>query len=87
MPIRYRCKYCGFVLYEFRGVGQSFMGVLTPSEVVKLVGHMCPNCKRVLETPRSSFKEFIGVKPVSQSVGAPKLIGITRQGLESPVPH
>lgn len=64
MPVRYRCGICGHVLYEFKGVGQNYIGVLTPEEVVKLVGYICPSCKRVLETPRRHFREYINVRPV-----------------------
>lgn len=62
MPITYRCKRCGHVLYEFREVGQSYIGVPTPLEVIKLVGHICPSCKRVLEVPGLNFKEYVFIK-------------------------
>lgn len=62
MPIRYRCSNCGNVLFEFRGVGQSYMGVPTPEEVVKLVGHICPSCKRELEIPSRHYKDYILIR-------------------------
>lgn len=65
MPVKYRCRHCGYILYEFKGVGQSYIGIPTPSEVIKLVGYVCPHCKRVLETPKGSFKEYVVVKPTT----------------------
>lgn len=62
MPIRYRCKHCGYVLYEFKGVGQSYIGAPSPLEVIKLVGHICPSCKKILEIPRGNFKDYIVVR-------------------------
>ncbi|MEM0368566.1 MAG: hypothetical protein QW816_06455 [Desulfurococcaceae archaeon] len=62
MPIRYRCKHCGHVLYEFKGVGQSYIGAPSPLEVIKLVGHICPSCKRILELPRGNFKDYILIR-------------------------
>ncbi|MEM4717679.1 MAG: hypothetical protein QXE81_02830 [Desulfurococcaceae archaeon] len=64
MPVRYRCGICGHILYEFKGVGQNYIGVLTPEEVIKLVGYICPSCKKVLETPRKHFRDYIYIKPV-----------------------
>lgn len=65
LPIKYRCKHCGRVLYEFKEVGQSYIGVPTPHEVVKLVGYVCPSCKKVLEAPGVNFKQFVVVKTFS----------------------
>lgn len=62
MPVRFRCSVCGHILYEFRGVGQSFMGVPTPDEVVKIVGYVCPSCKRVLEVPSRYHKDYIIIR-------------------------
>jgi rubredoxin len=67
MPIRYRCRHCGYVLYEFKGVGQSYIGAPSPLEVIKLVGHICPSCKRVLELPRNSFKDYIMIRTMMPS--------------------
>jgi len=59
LPVRYRCSKCGYILYEFNGVGQSYMGLLTPSEVAKLVGHICPNCKSIINSSESIFSKVI----------------------------
>ncbi|MEM4487841.1 MAG: hypothetical protein QXK88_03435 [Desulfurococcaceae archaeon] len=69
MVIRYKCKHCGQVLYEFKGVGQSYIGVPTPIEVVKLIGYICPSCKKTLDNPSRNFKETIVVKT---SIGHPQ---------------
>lgn len=62
MAIRYRCKRCGHVLYEFRGVGQNYIGIPTPDEIIKLVGYVCPSCKRILEPPSRNFKEYVIIR-------------------------
>lgn len=61
LTIRYRCKHCGHVLYEFKGVGQSYIGVPTPMEVAKLIGYICPSCKKALDIP-SNFRDSIIVR-------------------------
>lgn len=81
MPVKFRCRHCGYVLYEFKGVGQNYVGVPTPLEVIKLVGYVCPNCKRVLEVPRSNFKEFIVVKPTPTQV-----VGVVDERLKALTP-
>lgn len=52
MAIRYRCKRCGHVLFEFSKVGQDFYGIPTPEEVYRFHGGICPRCKSLLEIPR-----------------------------------
>ncbi|WP_276814991.1 hypothetical protein [Desulfurococcus amylolyticus] len=51
MPIKYRCKSCGFILFEFTRVGQDYYGVPTPEEVYRIYGGICPRCKSMLEVP------------------------------------
>ncbi|MCY0867777.1 MAG: hypothetical protein OWQ48_00885 [Desulfurococcus sp.] len=51
MAIRYRCRNCGAILYEFVRVGQNFYGIPTPEEVYRLYGGVCPKCKSLLEVP------------------------------------
>ena len=53
MPIVYRCRRCGYVLYVFARVGQSSYGVATPSEVKALFGGRCPRCGGLLGEPRA----------------------------------
>jgi DNA-directed RNA polymerase subunit RPC12/RpoP len=64
VPVRYRCRKCGSVLYEFKGVGQSYAGLLSPIEVAKMYGYICPHCKSTLEASQVSIRENIAVKPV-----------------------
>jgi len=64
MPIRYRCKSCGHVIYEFKRVGQDYTGVPTPHEIIRLTGGVCPACKRPLEAPNpEDYRSYIIVKP------------------------
>jgi len=50
-PIRYRCKHCGYILFEFVKVGQDYYGVPTPEEIYRIYGGVCPRCKSMLEIP------------------------------------
>jgi len=64
MPIRYRCKGCGYVIYEFKRVGQDYTGVPTPLEIIRLTGGVCPACKRHLENPKpEDYRSYIIVRP------------------------
>lgn len=51
MPVVYRCRVCGYVLYVFARVGQDSYGVPTPSEVLSRFGGLCPRCGRPLDRP------------------------------------
>jgi len=51
MTIRYICKKCGFILYEFKNIRGS-QGLLTPLQVAHMYGYICPKCGRRIE-----FKE------------------------------
>lgn len=44
------------------------MGVPTPEEVVKLVGYICPSCKRVLEVPSRHYKDYILIKSSATAI-------------------
>jgi len=64
MPIKYRCKNCGFIIYEFKKVGQDFSGVPTPLEVIRITGGICPSCKKHLELPGvEDYKTYIILRP------------------------
>ena len=53
MPVRYKCKRCGYVLYEVESTrGLRGTGVLTPLQVIERYGYICPNCKRTLQLPK-----------------------------------
>ena len=61
MPIVYRCKGCGFILYDSRnperyGITKSF-GIPTPSEVASWYGGVCPRCGRKLNTKPDPLKD------------------------------
>lgn len=51
IPVRYKCKNCGYELYRFEKVGQDFYGVRTPSEIRSIYGGRCPKCGHTLEFP------------------------------------
>jgi len=65
MPVRYRCRNCGAVLYEFKRVGQDYIGVPTPREVAFMYHFTCPVCKSQLnwDTSNPDWREHIVVKP------------------------
>ena len=50
-PIKYTCKICNFVLYQFKKVGQDPHGVRTPSEVKSMYAGKCPRCGHELGEP------------------------------------
>ena len=51
VPVVYRCRQCGYILYVFWRVGQNSYGVLTPSEVISMYGGVCPRCGHPLRRP------------------------------------
>ena len=51
MPVKYICRNCGFVLWEFQRVGQDYFGVPTPEEIKRIYG-VCPRCKSELGVPQ-----------------------------------
>jgi len=52
MPVVYRCRECGHVLYVFERVGLSSYGLPTPSEIASWFGGLCPRCGRRLGRPQ-----------------------------------
>jgi len=52
MPIKYVCKNCGYILYQFDHVGQDTLGVRTPSELKVIFAGECPRCGHPLGTPK-----------------------------------
>jgi hypothetical protein len=69
VPVRYRCKSCGFVLYEYTAReemgSERFMGLLTPLQVAAKYDFVCPRCGRALNTRPS--REDIKVRPIKAS--------------------
>ncbi len=51
MPVRYVCRHCGYLLWEFKHVGQDCYGLPSPSEIIAFYGGICPRCKRELSKP------------------------------------
>ncbi len=51
MVVRYVCKHCGYVIWEFKEVGQDYYGIPTPSEIMLVTGGVCPRCKHELSIP------------------------------------
>ncbi|RLG82286.1 MAG: hypothetical protein DRO40_08060 [Thermoprotei archaeon] len=51
MPVQYICRKCGYILWEFKRVGQDCYGLPTPSEIIEFYGGICPGCKRELGRP------------------------------------
>ncbi len=54
MVVRYVCKHCGYIIWEFREVGQDYYGIPTPSEIMLVTGGICPRCKHELSMPEIS---------------------------------
>ncbi|MEM0326814.1 MAG: hypothetical protein QW733_07280 [Desulfurococcaceae archaeon] len=62
MGIKYICGSCGHVIYEFKKVGSS-VGLLSPMEVAKLHGYVCPVCKSQLNVPSTAnFRSHIQIR-------------------------
>ncbi|MEM1629063.1 MAG: hypothetical protein QXP02_05560 [Desulfurococcaceae archaeon] len=67
MPVRYVCKHCGHILFEFKKVGQDYNGIPTPEEVYRTCGGICPRCKNSLEIPRKEYAKVILIRPYIES--------------------
>jgi hypothetical protein len=60
VPVRYKCKKCGYVLYEADWlVIEIEGGLMSPIEIILRYLGVCPKCGRRLEVPR---REDIVVK-------------------------
>jgi rubredoxin len=67
MVIRYKCKNCGTILYEFKEAKDP-VGLLTPREVAFEYNFVCPKCKATLNPDLSKdWKKRIIVKPAKKS--------------------
>ena len=47
MTIRYKCRKCGCILYDFSEISD-YRGLLTPYEIAYSYDFTCPNCKAQL---------------------------------------
>jgi DNA-directed RNA polymerase subunit RPC12/RpoP len=63
LPVIYRCRNCGHVLFEFLVVGQDSYGLPTPSELIAKIGDTCPRCGNKL---RISGLEDVKVYPFNR---------------------
>ena len=54
MPVIYKCRNCGFVLYDSSDpeeyIGNKFFGIPTPSEIAAWYNGRCPRCGKPLNT-------------------------------------
>ena len=61
MPLVYKCKKCGYVLYDSRNPEKytRLPGLPTPSEVAAWYDGRCPNCGKPLNTKPDPDKDII----------------------------
>ncbi len=61
--IRYKCKNCGYILYEYNGV-RDYRGLLTPLEVATMYAFICPNCGKKLNPNihNPDYREHVVIK-------------------------
>jgi len=62
MPVIYRCKKCGFILYDSRHPEKytnRYYGIPTPSEVAAWYNGRCPRCGKPLSTKPDLFKDIV----------------------------
>ncbi len=65
MPVIFRCKKCGAVIYVFKRVGQDCFGLPTPTELSLKLGGRCPRCGRIIGVPALDDVRIEGrVKPL-----------------------
>jgi hypothetical protein len=71
VPVRYKCKKCGFVLYEYTSKesmgNERYMGLLSPMQVAAKYDFVCPRCGGALNTRPS--REDIRVRPLKSGRG------------------
>lgn len=85
MPVRYICRHCGFILWEFKHVGQDCYGLPSPSEIITFYGGICPKCKKELSKP--SLNDIsISVKGLQQHVSAKHALSQALHGGSQQVP-
>jgi len=51
MPIIYKCKKCGFILFNFVDVTQTYQGAPTPFQIIERFRGRCPKCGHELNIP------------------------------------
>lgn len=58
MPVIYRCGRCGKIIYVFKKVGQTVIGVPSPSELAIMFDGVCPYCGKPLNTKPDPLKDI-----------------------------
>jgi len=69
MPIRYICRRCGTILYEYTNVSEQYpCGAPSPHEVARIY-YVCPVCGRRLKSNTSNpdWREHIIIKQAEHS--------------------
>jgi len=64
MAVIYKCKRCGYVLYDSRypeRYAGIYFGLPTPSEVAAWYGGRCPRCGRILSTDPGLKDVSVGI--------------------------
>ena len=84
VPVVYRCKHCGKVLYVFSRVGQDFYGIPTPSEVAAWFNGFCPYCGAKLAAKPPSPSD-VRIRPFYDKLKVP--VKAKPHEMLSPLPH
>jgi len=74
LPIVFKCKRCGHVLYAVTGSKSDYLGVPSSAEVIGWHGGRCPKCGKKLELPKPEDVKvavFYGKKP-DEELGQPE---------------
>ncbi|RLG78787.1 MAG: hypothetical protein DRO10_02040 [Thermoprotei archaeon] len=76
MPVIYRCKGCGSIIFTFERVGQDCFGVPSPSELSMRLEGRCPHCGRPLSTPRLEDVKVLGriTAPLKTYLSEPEVL-------------
>lgn len=84
MPIVYRCRRCGTILYVFLRVGEgNYWGVYTPEEISNLYGGHCPRCGARLGKPNP---EDVSILPFRRGGGIRELLhALEKRGTRTPL--
>jgi uncharacterized Zn finger protein (UPF0148 family) len=70
MPIRYICRKCGTILYEYTNVSEQYpCGAPSPNAVARIYNYVCPVCRAQLnpDTTNSDWREHLIIKPAKTS--------------------
>jgi hypothetical protein len=67
MPVKYKCRQCGFILYEYsKDIGnKKYWGLPTPSDIAVMYDGVCPRCGKKLNT--NPTKDDVIIRPVKST--------------------